>query len=144
MTHHFSTELRTGTRSRPLNAGWHIRLLEGPAPLAVAARHIPASVPGSIRQDLAVAGLLAGQQAESSPGWIRDCAWEYSLDFPWRKGTAAPVELAFQGLDAAAEVHLNGKPLHGAGRQNPDWPDVAAHLFDGLNTLKVALHPASS
>jgi beta-galactosidase/beta-glucuronidase len=144
MTPHFNTELYTDTQCRPLDAGWHIRLIDGPAPLGIAGRHIPASVPGSIQQDLETAGLLCATQAEEEPGWITQCAWEYSLDFPLRKPAASPIELVFMGLDTAAEVQLNGQPLSRARQQNPNWRDVGAHLFQGLNNLKVSVLPALS
>lgn len=144
MTHHFNTELYTDTQCRPLDAGWHIRLIDGPAPLGIAGRHIPASVPGSIQQDLETAGLLSEKQAGEAPGWIAQCAWEYSLDFPLRKRTASPVELVFMGLGTAAEVQVNGQPVSRAQRQNPNWCGIAANLFQGLNNLKVSVLPARS
>jgi len=144
MTHHFNTELYTDTECRALNTGWHIRLIDGPAPLGIAGRHIPASVPGSIRQDLTTAGLLSSKQAGETPGWITQCAWEYSLDFPLRKPAASPIELVISGLNTAGEVLLNGQPLTQAGQRNPNSLNVGAHLFQGLNNLKVSVVPALS
>jgi len=142
MTHHFTTELKTDGQYRALNEGWHLRLIDGPAPLGIAGRHIPALVPGTIRQDLASAGILPAHQAEATPEWIADCSWEYSLDFPFRKAAASPIALVISGLRSAAEVRLNGYSLGEAKHPDNDLRDIGSRLFHGLNTLKVSVHPS--
>ena len=142
MTHHFTTELRTGGQHRALTEGWHLRLIDGPAPLGIAGRHIPALVPGSIPQDLAAAGILPARQAEETPEWITGCSWEYSLDFPFRKAAASPIDLFISGLRSAAEVRLNGHSLGQAKHPDNGLQDIGSRLFHGLNTLKVSVQPA--
>ncbi|TDT74663.1 hypothetical protein DFO47_11222 [Arthrobacter sp. AG258] len=141
MTHHFTAELRAGGKYRALNNGWHLRLIDGPAPLGIAGRLIPTLIPGSIALDLATAGILPGRQAEATPEWIADCLWEYSLDFPFRKVTVSPTELVTSAHGAVVEVHING---HALGKvEHPDnglW-DIGSRLFHGLNNLKISTQP---
>ena len=139
MTHHFDTELRTGFLCRHLSTGWHMRILEGPAPRAVTGQVIAASVPGTIRHDLATAGLLASVKNEPHHAWIGKCVWEYSLDFPWRNAGTSHTELIFRGLPKMATASINGHLLGVASEKGPQHHDVGALLFEGINTLKVSL-----
>lgn len=142
MTHLFTAELGAGGRYRALNNGWHLRLIDGPAPLGIAGQLVPAFVPGSISQDLVTAGIFPGCQAEAAPEWIADCLWEYSLDFPFRKVTASPTELVISAHGSVVEVHLNGHVLGKVGHADNGLWDIGSRLFHGLNNLKISTQHA--
>ena len=138
MTHSFSAELTTGFSNRTISSGWHMRLVEGPAPRRVSGQLIPASRPGAIAQDLTSLGLLP-----HSAEWVAQCGWEYSVDFPWRSSGEGRTKLIFHGLAPTARASINGHALQpGAGPESA-FHDVDALLLNGINTLKIMLTPGA-
>lgn len=147
MTHQFRAELTTGARNRALSSGWHMRLVEGPAPRGVSGQLIPASRPGAISQDLTSVGLLSAAPGCGASGsvqtadWVAHCGWEYSVDFPWRSSGEGSAKLIFHGLGSTALASINGHALQPGPDQEPAFHDVDALLLNGLNTLKITLAP---
>lgn len=147
MTHQFRAELATGGRNRALSSGWHMRLVEGPAPRGVSGQLIPASRPGAISQDLSSVGLLSKASESGAYGsvqsadWVAHCGWEYSVDFPWRSSGEGRAKLIFHGLAPTASASINGHALQPGPGQDPAFHDVDALLLNGINTLKVTLTP---
>lgn len=147
MTHQFRAELATGGRNRALSSGWHMRLVEGPAPRGVSGQLIPASRPGAISQDLSSVGLLFRASESGASGsvqsadWVAHCGWEYSVDFPWRSSGEGSAKLIFHGLVPTASASINGHALRPGPGQDPAFHDVDALLLNGINTLKVTLTP---
>ncbi len=106
---------------------------------------IPTPVPGDIHQGLVAAGripepLLGLNTARCT--WTEGRSWWYRTAFeaPAEWLDAEVVELELNGLDAGAEVFLNG--LHVASHRNAFRPlvaDVRSHLAAGRNVLLVRL-----
>ncbi|MET4538522.1 hypothetical protein ABIE37_000277 [Arthrobacter bambusae] len=147
MTRPFSAELTTGLNNRTLSSGWHMRLVEGPAPRGVSGQLIPASRPGEISQDLTSVGLLAAASTSAttpSADWVARCGWEYSVDFPWRSSGGGRAKLIFHGLSPTASACINGHALQPGPGQGPTFHDVDALLLNGINTLKITLTPETA
>ncbi|WP_458106587.1 hypothetical protein M1D51_11660 [Arthrobacter sp. R3-55] len=147
MTHQFRAELELGVRNRALSSGWHMRLVEGPAPRQVSGQLIPASRPGAVFQDLASVGLLPPVSASAttpSVDWVAHCGWEYSVDFPWRSSGRGRAKLIFHGLSPTASASINGHALQPGPAQGPAFHDVDALLLNGINTLKITLTPETA
>lgn len=118
-----------------------VKALEDPADQR---RAIPATVPGAVHLDLLRAGLIK----EPHDGlnvlecrWVEERFWYYRRTFrapALRKGQKA--FLVFEGLDLAAEIHLNGKQI--GTHANSFYPcrlDVTGTLAKGGNVLVVKL-----
>lgn len=103
----------------------------------------PAQVPGDVHLDLLRNGLIADpfyRDNEAKLQWIEGAGWEYKTAIQ-----ATPemlrrrnVELVFDGLDAYAEVYVNGTPVLTANNMFRTWRvDVRSVLHAGSNELRV-------
>ena len=104
---------------------------------------LPATVPGDVHLD-----LLANKQIpdpfyrdnESRLQWIENESWEYRLNFnvtPELLGRGN-VDLVFDGLDAVAQVYVNGALVLNADNSFRTWRvPVKADLHAGANLLRV-------
>jgi beta-mannosidase len=118
-----------------------VKALEDPADQR---RAIPATVPGAVHLDLMRAGLIKDPHDRLNVlecRWVEERFWYYRRTFQaptLRKGQKA--FLVFEGLDLAAEIHLNGKQV--GTHANSFYPcrlDVTATLAKGENALVVKL-----
>ena len=118
-----------------------VKALEDPADQR---RAIPATVPGAVHLDLMRAGIIQDPHDGLNVlecRWVEERFWFYRRTFKapaLRKGQQA--FLVFEGLDLAAEIHLNGKQV--GTHANSFYPcrlDVTASLAKGENVLVVKL-----
>jgi len=77
---------------------------------------LPASVPGTVQQDLLTAGRIPDPffgLNENEVQWIGECDWLYrcTFDLPTGFEEAESVTLCFDGLDTFATVWLNGTSI---------------------------------
>lgn len=125
-----------------LNGGWEFRQrMEGPG--AQQAEWRPAEVPGVVHTDLLRNKLIPDpfyRDNESKLQWIEDANWEYRSSFQVTPETLKRrnIELVFDGLDAYAEVYLNGKQILTANNMFREWRvDVKSSMKVGANELLV-------
>jgi len=125
-----------------LDHGWQFRQITAGTQEAEAG-WLPATVPGDVHLD-----LLANKEIpdpffrdnESKLQWIENESWEYRLNFDATPALLARsnVDLVFDGLDAAAQVYLNGVQVLAADNMFRIWRVPAkAHLHAGKNLLRV-------
>jgi len=127
----------------PLHSGWEFRQLPGDATVPDNSVWRPAQVPGCVHLDLLRNKLIPDpffRDNEAKLQWIEDADWEYRAtlqapaDFLARKN----VDLVFEGLDAYAEVYLNGKLILTADNMFREWRvPVKPLLKPGANLLRV-------
>jgi len=127
----------------PLHSGWEFRQLPGDATAPDNSIWRPAQVPGCVHLDLLHNKLISDpyfRDNEAKLQWIEGADWEYrttlqaSADFLARKN----VDLVFEGLDAYAEVYLNGKLILTADNMFREWRvPVKPLLKPGANLLRV-------
>ena len=77
---------------------------------------LPATVPGSVHQDLIKAGIIADpffSLNENDVQWVGETDWLYrtTFDVPTDMLSTEQIDLAFDGLDTFATVWLNGELL---------------------------------
>src|ERR1051326_9002586 len=130
------------TASVALNSGWEFRQhAEGPATPQTEWR--PAEVPGCIHTDLLRNKLIPDpfyRENEAALQWIENASWEYRKTFDatpemLRHGN---IDLVFEGLDAYAEVSLNGQPILTANNMFREWRvPLKQQLKPGANELIV-------
>ena len=124
-----------------LDHGWQFRQVKDGQ--AADAGWMPATVPGDVHLD-----LLANKQIpdpfyrdnEPKLQWIQDVSWEYRVTFAVTPGLLARshVDLVFDGLDATANVYLNGRQVLFADNMFRTWRVAAkANLHPGTNQLRV-------
>ncbi len=125
-----------------LDHGWQFRQITAGAQDAESG-WLPATVPGDVHLD-----LLANKKIpdpffganESKLQWIENESWEYRLNFnvtPDLLGRSN-VDLVFDGLDAAAQVYLNGVQVLDANNMFRIWRVPAkGQLHTGTNLLRV-------
>jgi len=125
-----------------LDNGWEFRqFAEESGPNAAVWR--PAQVPGDVHLDLIRNQLIPDpfyRDNEAKLQWIENADWEYRSNVQ-----ASPellnhknIELVFTGLDAYAEVYLNGKLILTADNMFREWRvDVKPALKAGVNELRV-------
>jgi beta-mannosidase len=127
--------------SMELNSGWQFRqrVTAGTTPT----EWHPATVPGDVHLDLLQNQLIPDpfyRDNEAKLQWIQDADWEYRTTV-----TATPallsrghVDLVFDGLDAYAEVSVNGHPVLSADNMFRAWRvDAKQFLRPGANELIV-------
>jgi beta-mannosidase len=125
-----------------LDHGWQFRQVAAGAQDAESG-WLPATVPGDVHLD-----LLANKKIpdpffganESKLKWIEDESWEYRLNFdvPAALLARSNVDLVFDGLDAAAQVYVNGAQVLNADNMFRVWRvPVKGHLHAGKNLLRV-------
>jgi beta-mannosidase len=125
-----------------LDHGWQFRQITAGAQDAESG-WLPATVPGDVHLD-----LLANKKIpdpffganESKLQWIENESWEYRLNFAVTPDMLARsnVDLVFDGLDAAAQVYVNGAQVLDANNMFRVWRVPAkSHLHAGRNLLRV-------
>jgi len=125
-----------------LDHGWQFRQLAATAQDAEAA-WLPATVPGDVHLDLLANKRIEDpfyRDNESRLQWIDTESWEYQVNFAVTPGVLAKanVDLVFDGLDAAAEVYVNGTKVLDADNMFRIWREpVKDRLHAGSNTLRV-------
>ena len=104
---------------------------------------LPATVPGDIHLDLLANKKIGDpfvRDNESKLQWIEKESWEYRLTFTVTPAMLARsnVDLVFDGLDAAAQVYLNGDKVLSADNSFRVWRVATkSHLHAGKNLLRV-------
>jgi beta-mannosidase len=104
---------------------------------------LPATVPGDVHLDLLANKKIPDpfvRDNESKLQWIENENWEYRLNFDATPALLARsnVDLVFDGLDAAAEVYLNGTQVLSANNSFRVWRvPVKGNLHAGKNLLRV-------
>ena len=104
---------------------------------------LPATVPGDVHLDLLANKKIPDpffRDNEAKLQWIEDESWEYRLNFDVSAAllTSTNVDLVFNGLDAAAQVYMNGAQVLNADNSFRIWRvPVKSHLHQGQNLLRV-------
>jgi beta-mannosidase len=125
-----------------LDHGWQFRQITAAAQDAESG-WLPATVPGDVHLD-----LLANKKIpdpffganEAKLQWIENESWEYRMNFEVTPAllSRSNVELVFDGLDAAAQVYVNGAQVLDANNMFRMWRVPAkSHLHAGKNLLRV-------
>ncbi|MGA8672106.1 MAG: glycoside hydrolase family 2 protein [Terracidiphilus sp.] len=126
----------------PLNRDWQFRQITS-TPQDAEAGWLPAIVPGDVHLDLLANKKIEDpfyRDNESKLQWIENASWEYRDTFDVSSALLARsnVDLVFDGLDAAAQVYLNGTQVLSADDSFRIWRVPAkAHLHAGSNLLRV-------
>ena len=129
---------------RPLHAGWSVRQSDPALALDddfhAADGWMPATVPGTVYQDLIACGLIPDpylDRHEERVQWVAEVAWCYRLVFHVAASERrSAMALVFEGLDTFAQVWLNGEPVLSSDNMFvPARVDVATRLRDGRNEL---------
>jgi beta-mannosidase len=135
-----SARLQNATMA--LDRGWEVRQVSS-TPQNTESSWIPATVPGDVHLDLLANKKIEDpfyRDNESKLQWIENASWEYRDDFdvPASLLARANVDLVFDGLDAAAEVYLNGTEILNANDSFRTWRvPVKMHVHMGSNLLRV-------
>ena len=137
------------TQSKPasnavlaLDHGWQFRQITQ-APQEPEAGWLPATVPGDVHLDLLANKKIPDpfyRDNEPKLQWIENASWEYRLSFEVTPAMLARtnVDLVFNGLDAAAQVIVNGAEVLAAYNMFRIWRvPVKGHLHAGKNLLRV-------
>jgi len=125
-----------------LDHGWQFRQISS-TPQAAEANWMPATVPGDVHLDLLANKKIDDpffRDNESKLQWIENESWEYRVNFDMTSAllVRSNVDLVFDGLDAAAQVFLNGAQLINADDSFRTWRVPAkSHLHAGSNQLRV-------
>ncbi len=124
-----------------LDHGWQFRQVV--AGQAAEAGWLAATVPGDVHLDLLANKKIADpffRDNESKLQWIENASWEYRTTFNMTSAMLARgnVDLVFDGLDAAAQVYLNGAEILNADDAFRVWRVSAkTRLHAGVNQLRV-------
>src|SRR5215472_1826625 len=124
-----------------LNRGWQFRQVKDGQ--AQDAGWLAATVPGDVHLDLLANKRIPDpfyRDNESKLQWIQDESWEYRVSFDVTPTLLARshVDLVFDGLDATANVYLNGTQVLFADNMFRVWRASAKpHLHAGANELRV-------
>jgi beta-mannosidase len=125
-----------------LDHGWQFRQVSA-SPQEPEAGWLPATVPGDVHLDLLANKKIPDpffRDNEPKLQWIENENWEYRLNFDVTPGLLARsnVDLVFDGLDATADVYLNGVKALAADNMFRIWRvPVKDHLHAGKNLLRV-------
>ncbi len=125
-----------------LDHGWQFRQVTA-APQEPEAGWLQATVPGDVHLDLLANKKIGDpffRDDEAKLQWIEGDSWEYRLTFDATAGMLARshVDLVFNGLDAAAQVYVNGSQVLAADNMFRIWRvPVKSHLHAGKNLLRV-------
>jgi beta-mannosidase len=125
-----------------LDHGWQFRQIT-PGAQEAEAGWLPATVPGDVHLDLLANKKIPDpffRDNESKLQWIENESWEYRLNFDTTPALLARsnVDLVFDGLDAAAQVYVNGVQVLAADNMFRVWRvPVKGHLHAGRNLLRV-------
>ncbi|MGD0892584.1 MAG: glycoside hydrolase family 2 protein [Terracidiphilus sp.] len=124
-----------------LDHGWQFRQVT--AGQSSESGWMPATVPGDVHLDLLANKKIGDpffRDNESKLQWIENESWEYQLSFDAtaEQLTRTNVDLVFDGLDAAAEVYVNGKQVLSANNMFRVWRvPVRSQLRVGKNVLQM-------
>jgi beta-mannosidase len=124
-----------------LDRGWQFRQVA--AAQDAEAGWMPATVPGDVHLDLLANKKIPdpfSRDNESKLQWIEKESWEYRLTFDATPGLLARsrVDLVFDGLDAAAQVYVNGALVLNANNMFRVWRvPVKGRLHARNNLLRV-------
>jgi beta-mannosidase len=125
-----------------LDHGWQFRQITAGAQEAESG-WLAATVPGDVHLDLLANKKIPDpffRDNEAKLQWIENESWEYRLNFEVTPALLARsnVDLVFDGLDAAAQVYLNGVQVLDANNSFRVWRVPAKpHLHAGKNLLRV-------
>ncbi len=125
-----------------LDHGWQFRQVAAGAQDAESG-WLPATVPGDVHLDLLANKKIPDpffRDNESKLQWIENESWEYRLNFDVTPALLARshVDLVFDGLDAAAQVYMNGAQVLAANNMFRVWRvPVKSRLHAGRNLLRV-------
>jgi len=125
-----------------LDRGWEFRQSDTGGSTA-APEWRPATVPGDVHLDLLANKLIPEpfyRDNEAKLQWIQDADWEYRTRIDGTSALLARgrIDLVFEGLDAYAEVYLNGQKILLADNMFREWRvDVKPYLKAGANDLRV-------
>jgi beta-mannosidase len=125
-----------------LDHGWQFRQVTAGAQDAESG-WLPAAVPGDVHLDLLANKKIPDpffRDNESKLQWIENESWEYRLNFDATPAllARANVDLVFDGLDAVAQVYVNGAQMLAADNMFRVWRvPVKSHLKAGKNLLRV-------
>lgn len=131
-----------GKQVVPLSGGWEFRQ-QLPPTATTESQWRPAQVPGDVHLDLLRNKLIPEpyyRDNEAKLQWIEDAGWEYRCTIQ-----ATPellrhsnIELVFDGLDAYADVYLNGTRVLTADNMFRQWRvNAKPHLNPGANQLLI-------
>ena len=132
--------------AKVLDQGWQFRQITPETKMPDVGSFIgwlPATVPGDVHLDLLANKKIPDpffRDNESKLQWIENESWEYRLNFDvaasWMARTN--LDLVFEGLDAAAQVYVNGVQVLNADNMFRVWRvPVKGHLHAGRNLLRV-------
>ncbi len=133
---------RAQNASLQLDRGWQFRQILA-TPQDAEAGWQSATVPGDIHLDLIANKRIPDpfyRDNESRLQWIENQSWEYRVTFDVTPSlmACANVDLVFDGLDAAAQVYVNGTQVLDADNMFRVWRLPAKqHLHVGSNLLRV-------
>jgi beta-mannosidase len=125
-----------------LDRGWQFRQIAAGAQEGESG-WLPATVPGDVHLDLLANRKIPDpffRDNEARLQWIENASWEYRLNFDATPALLARsnVDLVFDGLDAAAQVYVNGAQVLNADNMFRVWRvPVKGHLHAGNNLLRV-------
>jgi beta-mannosidase len=126
-----------------LDRGWQFRQITS-TPQGAEAGWLPATIPGDVHLDLLANKKIEDpfyRDNESKLQWIENASWEYRDSFDVTPALLARtnVDLVFDGLDAAAQVYLNGTQVLNADDSFRVWrvSPAKAHLHAGSNLLRI-------
>ena len=113
---------------------------------ALGHERIPAHVPGSVLNDLLIAGLIEDpfyreNEFAALRLFDRDYTYEKRFEVPQQLLAREKVDLVFQGLDTLAEVTLNGVCVLYADNMHRTWRvEVKKWLKPSDNCLQIHFH----
>ena len=125
-----------------LDRGWQFRQIAAGAQEPETG-WLPATVPGDVHLDLLANKKISDpffRDNESKLQWVEKESWEYRLNFDITPALLARsnVDLVFDGLDAAAQVYVNGVQVLTADNMFRIWRvPVKGRLHAGKNLLRV-------
>ncbi|MES2336882.1 MAG: glycoside hydrolase family 2 protein [Pseudomonadota bacterium] len=131
-----------------LDRGWRVRI--DPADPATKAHPreaawLPATVPGSVQQDLIAAKrvpdpFLAQNEAAIQWAGLADWQWRTTIDVTRDMLARGHLDLVFDGLDTFATVSVNGRTLLSADNAHRRWRvDAKPALRLGRNEITVSI-----
>jgi beta-mannosidase len=125
-----------------IDHGWQFRQITGVAQAAEEG-WLPATVPGDVHLDLLANKVIPDpffRDNEEKLQWIENASWEYRTNFDVALAQLghANIDLVFDGLDAAAQVYVNGEKVLDADNMFRIWRvPVKGLLHSGANQLRV-------
>lgn len=107
---------------------------------------MPATVPGSVYDDLEKAGLIEDPYFEMNSlkcEWVANRFWSYMTSFERPANNGKHVRIVFRGLDYYAHIYVNDVKLgEHEGMYTPFIADITDILRDGENSITVVFENA--